>query len=91
MTDNIRRHAVDSLESAADSVRAAGDKSAGAISDLANGTGRKLDSTASCIRTFDMLHGMRSVVRRKPVECLALATGIGLIAGFYFRRNRPAC
>lgn len=91
MTDSVRRRTVESLESAADSVRAAGDRGAGAISDLANGTGEKLDSTATYVRTFDVFHGMKCAVRRNPVACLALATAVGLIAGFSLRRSRPVC
>lgn len=89
---DVRKRTAESLESAADSVRIAGDRGATAVSDLANGTGEKLDSTATYVRTFagrDAFTGLRRAVRRNPVGSLALATAIGLVAGFAYRQGRP--
>jgi len=87
--EEVRARAADSLESAADSVRTAGNQGASAISDLAYGAGAKLDSSAAYVRTFDgedILGGLRHAVRRHPVGSLALATAVGLVAGFACRR-----
>ena len=88
--DGVRKRTAESLESAADSVRAAGDESADVISDLANEAGQKLDSTATYVRTFaggDVLAGLRHTVRRNPVGGLALATAVGVVAGFLWRAS----
>ena len=98
MTDTVRGRAADSLESAAHSVRSAGDQaadsvrsagrqSAAAINDLANDAGEKLDSTATTVRTFDMVSEMKRAVRHRPLEYLAVATAVGLIVGLSLRRS----
>jgi hypothetical protein len=87
-TDNIRRRTAESLESAADSVRFAGNESAGVIGDLANEAGKKLDSTATYVRTFaggDALAGLRNSIRRNPMGSLALASAVGVLAGLTCR------
>jgi ElaB/YqjD/DUF883 family membrane-anchored ribosome-binding protein len=84
-TAGVRERTAESLESAADSIRAAGDEGASTISDLANEAGEKLDSTASYVRTFaqgDVLAGVRHTVRSNPMGSLALAAAVGLVAGF---------
>jgi len=87
---DIRTRAADSLESAADSVRAAGTGSAGAISGLAHGAGRKLETTASFVRPTcaktSFFGGFRNRIRRHPLRSLALATALGLVAGITCRR-----
>ena len=87
ITDTVRGRAAESLESAADSVRSAGDRSAAAINDMANDAGDKLDSTATSIRTFDMVDDVKRAVRHRPFESLAFATAVGLVAGFSLRRG----
>jgi ElaB/YqjD/DUF883 family membrane-anchored ribosome-binding protein len=89
---DVRKRTAESLESAADSVRIAGDEGAAAVSHLANGTGEKLDSTAIYVRSFagrDTFTSLSRAVRRNPVGSLALATAIGLVAGFAYRHGRP--
>ena len=89
-TDDVRVRAAESLESAAASLRAAANHSAEAIHDLADGAGKKLDSTATLIRpcsSSKMLGGLRTSVRRNPMGTIALATAVGLVAGFSCRAS----
>ena len=88
--DGARIRTAESLESAADSVRAAGAEGARAIGDLANEAGEKLESTATCVRTFtgdDVLGNLRHTVRRNPVGSLAFAAAVGVVAGFSWRSS----
>ena len=87
--EEIRDRAAHSLENAADSIRNAGSQSADAITGITGGAGRKLDSTAAmvrnpCLRSRAM-SGFRGAVRRNPMRFLAVAVGIGLVAGFSCR------
>ncbi len=89
-TDCVREQTAESLESAADSVRSAGKHGAAALSDLANGAGGKLDTTAAYVRAFegeDLVTELRHTIRRHPIASLALGAAIGLIAGFVCRRG----
>ena len=89
-TDEVRIRAAESLESAAASLRAAGSQSADAIHGLATGAGKKLDSTATMIRpcgSSKMLGGLRNSVRRNPMGTIALATAVGVVAGFSCRAS----
>jgi ElaB/YqjD/DUF883 family membrane-anchored ribosome-binding protein len=82
--DCLRKRAAESLESAGESVRAGAD----AISDLANDAGKKLHSTAAFVRPGarrEKLSGLRNSIRRNPVKSLAVATAVGLLAGFTCR------
>ncbi len=82
--DFLRKRAAESLETAADSVRAG----AGALSDLANDAGKKLHSTAAFVRPgskAEKFLGLRNSIRRNPMRSLAMATALGLLAGFTFR------
>jgi len=75
--DDVRKRAAESLESAADSVRAA-----------AADAGKKLHSTAAFVRPGakrERLVGLRNSVRRNPMRSLALATAVGIVAGFTCR------
>jgi ElaB/YqjD/DUF883 family membrane-anchored ribosome-binding protein len=81
----------ESLESAADSVRAVANDTTAKINDLANQTGKKLDSTACRVRTIanvKMLGGLRSKVNQNPLRSLMVATAIGVVAGFSWRAAR---
>ena len=76
-TDEVRARTAESLESAAASLRTAANHSAEAINDLADGAGKKLDSTATLIRPCSssrMLGGVRgnSVRREHPMGSLSL-------------------
>ncbi|HVY94998.1 MAG TPA: hypothetical protein VHA14_19685 [Bryobacteraceae bacterium] len=87
--EEIRERAAHSLENAADTIRDAGNHSADAITGFTNEAGRKLDSTAAvvrkpCLRSRAMTE-IRGVIRRNPMASLAIAAGIGLIAGISCR------
>jgi ElaB/YqjD/DUF883 family membrane-anchored ribosome-binding protein len=87
---DIRKRTVETLESAAESVRAAGHDGADAINNLAADAGERLDSTADYVRTFadgDVLGNLRQTVRRNPVGSLAVASAIGLLAGITWRSS----
>ena len=87
---NFGEKTSDSLESAADSVRAVGTEGADAITGLANDAAKKLDTTATYVREIsqtDMLAGLRSQVRKTPVRSLAVAAAVGLVAGFSYRMS----
>jgi hypothetical protein len=87
-TDGVRERTAESLESAADSVRAAGEEGATTIGNLANDAGEKLDYSAGYVRSFaqgDVLAGVRNTVRINPVGSLAVAAAVGLVAGISFR------
>jgi ElaB/YqjD/DUF883 family membrane-anchored ribosome-binding protein len=87
----VRATVADTLESAADSVRSAADDSIHKINDLANEAEKKLDSTASCVRSWaggNLLGGLRKKVNRNPVRSLALAAAIGLLAGVSWKTSR---
>jgi hypothetical protein len=74
--DGYIRRKAKSLESAADSVRAAGNEGASAISDLTNEAGQRLDSTATYFRGFaggNLLRELRHKVGQNPPGSLALA------------------
>ncbi len=84
--DCVRKRAAESLESAADSVRAG----AGAINDLADNAGKKLNSTAAFVRPGadgEKLSGLRNSIRRNPMRSLALAAACGIVAGVTYRRS----
>ncbi len=75
--DDVRKRAAESLDSAADSVRAA-----------AADAGKKLHSTAAFVRPCagrERLVGLRNSIRRNPMKSLALATAVGVVAGFTCR------
>jgi ElaB/YqjD/DUF883 family membrane-anchored ribosome-binding protein len=90
--EEIRKRAADSLESAADSVREAGSQGADTIHDFADQAGKKLDSTASYVRKTcveaKLFGSLRGSVRRNPLQSLALAGAVGLVAGFCLRPGR---
>jgi len=81
----------DSLEAAADTVRSAADDSVHKINDLANQAGKKLDSTATCVRSFagiNLFGGLRKKVNRNPLQSLAVAAAVGLVAGVSWKASR---
>jgi ElaB/YqjD/DUF883 family membrane-anchored ribosome-binding protein len=88
--DDTRKRTADTLESAADSVRTAGNESAAAIHHLTEETGKRLDSTASVVRNTcvseKLLGGFRNSIRRNPMTSLAVAAAFGILAGFSCRR-----
>lgn len=83
--------AADTVRSAADTVRSAADDGVHRINDLANQAGKKLDSTASCVRGWagsNWFGGLRKKVNRNPIRCLAVAAAVGLIAGVSWKTSR---
>jgi ElaB/YqjD/DUF883 family membrane-anchored ribosome-binding protein len=87
----VRATVADTLESAADSVRSAANDSIHKINDLANDAEMKLDSTASCVRTWaggKLVGNLRSKIHRNPVGSLAVAAAIGLLAGVSWKTSR---
>jgi ElaB/YqjD/DUF883 family membrane-anchored ribosome-binding protein len=88
---DARAAVADTLEAAADTVRSAADDSAAKINDLANQAGKKLDSTATCVRSWaggNLFRGLRRKVNRNPLQSLAVAAAIGLVAGVSWKATR---
>ncbi len=86
-----RTAVADSLEAAADTVRSAADDSVHAINDLANQAGKKLDSTATRVRALGngrMFGGLRRKVNRSPLQSLAVAAAVGVLAGVSWKATR---
>jgi ElaB/YqjD/DUF883 family membrane-anchored ribosome-binding protein len=84
--EELRDRTAHSLESAAETIRDAGNHSADAITGFTNEAGRKLENTAAvvrkpCVRSRAM-GGFRGAIRRNPMMSLAVAAGIGVVAGF---------
>lgn len=83
--ENIRTRTAETLESAADTMR----ETAATINSAAKQTGRKLDTSASFVRsctTGKMFTPLSNAIRKKPFQSLAIATALGLICGFTCRR-----
>ena len=78
----------DSLEAAADTVRSAADDSVHKINDLANQAEKKLESTATCVRSWNIFGGLRKKVNSNPIQSLAVAAAIGLLAGVSWKATR---
>lgn len=88
--DNLGHEAAESLHGAASSIR----KRAQAIEDLAESTASRLDGAGSYIEEHDLthtIHESRQLVRRYPVESLALAVCLGFLTGFAIRRLTHVC
>jgi ElaB/YqjD/DUF883 family membrane-anchored ribosome-binding protein len=87
----IRTKVADTLESAAQSVRAAADEGASALSDFADHASKKLDNGAASIRSFARRKTRRSLrdkVRANPMRSLAVVVAVGLVAGITWRSAR---
>jgi ElaB/YqjD/DUF883 family membrane-anchored ribosome-binding protein len=92
--DDLGREAAASLHAAASSIRKGGHQSSKAIEDLAEGAASKLDGVGSYVRKHDLKRTIgesRQIVRRYPVESLALAAGLGFLTGFAIRRITHSC
>jgi ElaB/YqjD/DUF883 family membrane-anchored ribosome-binding protein len=92
--DDLGREAAASLHAAASSIRKGGQQGSKAIKDLAEGTANKLDGAGSYVEKHDLKHTIgesRQIVRRYPVESLAIAAVVGFVAGFAIRRLTHAC
>jgi ElaB/YqjD/DUF883 family membrane-anchored ribosome-binding protein len=87
--DEIRTRTAEKLESAADTIRDTGCQTASTISDVTKEAGKKLDSSASFVRSCTsgkMFSPLSNAIRKKPFQSLAIATALGLICGFTCRR-----
>jgi len=87
----ITTKVADTLESAAQRVRATADEGASTLNDLADQAGKKLDNGATCVRSFahrKMRRSLRDKVRANPMRSLAAATVLALVAGITWRATR---
>ena len=88
--DELGRETAGGLHAAASSIR----KGSKVIEDLAENTANRLDGAGTYVekhnakRTFGE---SSQLVRRYPVESLALAAGVGFLTGFAIRRLTHAC
>jgi ElaB/YqjD/DUF883 family membrane-anchored ribosome-binding protein len=92
--DDLARETGESLHGAASSIRRSGQQGSKAIKDLAEGTATKLDGAGSYLEDHDLKHAIgesRQLVRRYPVESLALAASVGFLTGFAIRRLTHVC
>ncbi|MGA2714332.1 MAG: hypothetical protein ABSG41_14585 [Bryobacteraceae bacterium] len=88
--DDLGRETAESLHAAASSIR----KGSKAIEDLGESTADKFDGAGSYVEKHNLKRAIgesRQLVRRYPVESLVIATGVGFLTGFAFRRMTHAC
>jgi ElaB/YqjD/DUF883 family membrane-anchored ribosome-binding protein len=88
--DELGRETAQSLHAAASSIR----KGSKAIEDLAESTADKLDGAGSYVAKHNVkrtLGESRLLVRRYPAQSLAIAAGVGFLAGFAIRRLMHVC
>jgi ElaB/YqjD/DUF883 family membrane-anchored ribosome-binding protein len=75
------------LSSAADALRQQGGKQPGQVGNVAAATADKLDSASGYLRERDsdqIVSDLEDLVRRKPVESLLIAAGVGLLLSRIF-------
>ena len=92
--DDLAHETGESLHGAASSIRRRGQQGSRAIEDLAEATATKLDGAGSFIEEHDLKHAIgesRQLVRRYPVESLALAASVGFLTGLAIRRLSHVC
>jgi ElaB/YqjD/DUF883 family membrane-anchored ribosome-binding protein len=92
--DSLAHETGESLHGAASSIRQSGQQGSKAIEDLSECTATRLDRAGSYIEEHDLKHaigGSRQLVRRYPVESLALAASVGFLAGLAIRRLTHVC
>ena len=85
MMDQARSDTARNLHSTASAVRSAGSQSAAMVEECAENTGARLDSTSSYIRKHDgadMMHDLRTIVRRHPGSFLLLAASVAACIGY---------
>ena len=86
MMDQARADTARSLHSTASAVRSAGSQSAAAIEECAEGAADRLDSTSKYIRKHDgadMLHDLRTLVRRHPGSFLLVSASVAACVGYF--------
>ncbi len=86
--DEGRGATAGALQSTANSLRSTAQSSGEAISNVANRTAEKLESTANYVRDHDfrgMMKDLEEVVRRNPAPSLCAAVGLGFLMGAALR------
>jgi ElaB/YqjD/DUF883 family membrane-anchored ribosome-binding protein len=92
--DDLAHETGESLHGAASSIRTSGQQGSRVIEDLAESTATKLDGAGSYIEEHDLKQAIgesRQLVRRYPVESLAIAVGVGFLTGVAIRRLTHVC
>lgn len=92
--DAARDETGGALHAAASSVRTTGRQGAQAIGDLATGTAKRLDATATYIEDHDLkgvVTGLRRFSRQHLTGSLVAAGVIGFFAGSAIRRMTHTC
>ena len=85
LIDKANTNSIDALHSAASVIRAAGDESAEAIEDFAQGTSERLAATSAYIGHRDapgVLRDLKVLVRRHPGTFLLLTASFAAVAGY---------
>jgi ElaB/YqjD/DUF883 family membrane-anchored ribosome-binding protein len=85
--EEVRQGAADSLESAADTVRAKAEHGLDAIDNMAQGAAQRLDATAKMVRDCSPAGSLRHFVRENPGAAVCVGVAVGLLAGLSLRRN----
>ncbi len=84
--DQARADTAGALHSAATAVRSSGSQAASGIGQCAEDTGQMLDSTSSYIGKHDgadMIHDMRTMVRRHPGSFMVLTASVAACIGYF--------
>jgi hypothetical protein len=92
--DEARDETGGALHAAASSIRATGRHGCEAVGGIANNTADKLDATASYVEDHDLRRvyaGLRKIGRRHMAGSLAIAAGIGFLAGAALVRVAHSC
>jgi hypothetical protein len=87
--DDLAHETGESIHGVACSIRKSGQQGSKVIADLAESTATKLDGAGSFIEQHDLKNAIgesRQLVRRYPLESLALAVGVGFLTSFAIRR-----
>ena len=86
--EHAREETVQSLESAASTVRSTAAHGIHALDNLAEGTAGRLDSTAMYVRQYHPVSDMQNAMQRNPGLTLCLGIAAGFFAGISLRRAR---
>jgi ElaB/YqjD/DUF883 family membrane-anchored ribosome-binding protein len=90
MVDETRGSTAEALQSTTHSLRSTAQSSGEAITNVANRTAEKLESTAKYVREHDfrgMMQDVEEVVRRNPTPSLFAAIAVGFLMGSALRRS----
>jgi ElaB/YqjD/DUF883 family membrane-anchored ribosome-binding protein len=94
IVDHARNETAGGLHAAASSIRRNVREGARVVENLAESTAATLDEAGSYLKKHDLkrtLGDSRQLVRRYPGESLALAAGVGFLAGIAIRRLTHTC